>query len=317
MREIGGYIELDNYHLPMLHEKAIALNCGRNCLAYILRSKKIKKLYLPYFLCDSVNNVCKKENVPVQYYHVGIDFLPEHLQVKTGEWVYLVNYYGQIQHQTIKKCADMYKNRVIVDNAQAYFDEPVEGIDTIYTCRKYFGVPDGGFLYTDEKLLLELEQDVSFERMHFLLGRYEQTAPKFYGEYVYNNQLFATEPIKTMSKLTTNLLHGIDYALVKQRRTDNYKYLFEHLKEVNRLELIEIDGAFAYPLWLRNGAEVRKRLQEIQIYIPTLWPNVLEDITKDSVEYDMAFNILPIPVDQRYDLNDMDYIVKEVLKCID
>ena len=26
MKEIGGYIELDTYHLPMLHEDAIALN---------------------------------------------------------------------------------------------------------------------------------------------------------------------------------------------------------------------------------------------------------------------------------------------------
>ena len=28
MREIGGYIELDTYHLPMLHSGALALNCG-------------------------------------------------------------------------------------------------------------------------------------------------------------------------------------------------------------------------------------------------------------------------------------------------
>ncbi len=42
MREIGGYIELDTYRLPMLHEGAIALNCGRNALAYLLRARRIK-----------------------------------------------------------------------------------------------------------------------------------------------------------------------------------------------------------------------------------------------------------------------------------
>ena len=35
MKEIGGYIEFDTYHLPMLHDEAIALNCGRNDLAYL------------------------------------------------------------------------------------------------------------------------------------------------------------------------------------------------------------------------------------------------------------------------------------------
>ena len=58
MTEIGGYIELDKYALPMLHEGAISLNCGRNCLAYLLRARKIKKILLPKFLCDSVSSVC-------------------------------------------------------------------------------------------------------------------------------------------------------------------------------------------------------------------------------------------------------------------
>ena len=48
MKEIGGYIELDKYELPMLHEGNIALNCGRNALAYIIRARNIKKILLSY-----------------------------------------------------------------------------------------------------------------------------------------------------------------------------------------------------------------------------------------------------------------------------
>lgn len=73
---------------------------------------------------------------------------------------------------------------------------PVDGLDTLYTCRKYFGVADGAFLYSDMRLSKEIPQDESFERMHFLLGRYERSANEFYGEYVANNKLFATEPAK-------------------------------------------------------------------------------------------------------------------------
>ncbi len=44
VKEIGGYIELDSYNLPMLHENAIGLNCARNAADYLIKSKNIKKL---------------------------------------------------------------------------------------------------------------------------------------------------------------------------------------------------------------------------------------------------------------------------------
>ena len=71
MKEYGGYIEFENYHGNMVHEGAISLNCGRNALAYLCEAKKIKKLYLPYFLCSSVPNLCKKIGVEYGYYHIN------------------------------------------------------------------------------------------------------------------------------------------------------------------------------------------------------------------------------------------------------
>lgn len=72
-----------------------------------------------------------------------------------------------------------------------------------------------------------------------------------------------------------------------------------------------------YPFYAENGGRVRKTLQTKKIYIPTLWPDVLEQCGEESLEYQYAENILPLPVDQRYDLQDMAYVVSEVMKCID
>ena len=47
MKEIGGYIELDTYMNPMLHDDGIKLNCGRNAFAYILRAKKYQENLFP------------------------------------------------------------------------------------------------------------------------------------------------------------------------------------------------------------------------------------------------------------------------------
>ena len=314
MKEIGGYIELDTYRGKMLHDKAIALNCGRNALSYLIRSLKIKKILLPYFLCSSVINVCKRENVEIRYYSIDEDFLPSDIQMQKDAWLYVVNYYGQLSNQTLFELKQKFSN-IIVDNAQAYFQMPVERVDTLYTCRKYFGVADGAFLYTDSTLDENISTDESFERMHFLLGRFERTASEFYGEYSANNHFFANEPIKCMSKLTYNLLHGIDYDFVKACRTENFAYLHEQFADINQLKLSVPEGAFMYPLYIQGGAEIRKKLQTQKIYIPTLWSDVFDVCSNDQLEYDMARNILPLPVDQRYSAEDMKYLIEMLYDC--
>jgi hypothetical protein len=315
VKEYGGYIELDTYRQPMLHDGALALNCGRNCLAYLIKARRIRKIKVPFFMCDSVFDVCKRYGAELSFYHVGVQFKPIEVSLANDEWLYVVNYYGQLTTEYLTELKDKY-DRVIVDNAQAYFDKPVTNTDTLYTCRKYFGVADGAFLYTDAESEEEFSVDESFERMHFLLGRFERIASEFYSEYAANNHLFASEPIKRMSKLTDNLLHGIDYGFVKERRTANFRLYHEKLKSTNQLDLREVEGAFAYPLLIENGVEIRRALQQKKIYIPTLWPNVLEETSETSVEYKMSQNILPLPCDQRYAKEDIASILLEVMTYV-
>ena len=309
MKEIGGYIELDTYRLPMLHAGALALNCGRNALACVLRARGIRRLLLPELLCSSVPEVCRREGVDVAFYPVGTDFLPEEpLRLADGEWLYLVNYYGQITNETIGAYVRKY-GRVIVDQAQDYFAKPLDGVDTIYTCRKWFGVADGAFLYTDARLPEPLPLDESFDRMRFLLGRFERSASEFYPEYVANNRRFADEPVKRMSKLTENLLHGIDYASVQQARRENFVTLHTELQRFNKLTLRVPDAPFMYPLLLDDGAKLRGELQTKQIYIPKLWPSVAEWAAPESKAYQMAEQILPLPIDQRYGKSEMERLI--------
>lgn len=313
MKEIGGYIEFEHYNRPMLHDDGIKLNCGRNALAYLLKAYGIKKIAMPKFMCDSCDEVLRSNGVKVRYYSVSLDFKPGIKELDSAEWLYVVNFYGQLSEEYLSSLKAQYN--LIVDNAQAYFDTPIPGVPTLYTCRKFFGVADGAILYTDKEIEVG-ERDESFDRMHFLMGRFERYASEFYSEYVDNNHMFANEPIKRMSALTENLLRAVDYEEVCMRRKENFAYLEEHLGGINKLELSIPNGPFMYPFYLENGSEVRKQLQAKKIFIPTLWPAVLNLCREDELEYDMAQNILPIPVDQRYGIEDMEYIIKELLQCM-
>lgn len=310
--EIGGYIEFEKFNLPMLHEDAIKLNCGRCAFEYIIRAKNIKRIFMPKFMCDSCDAILKKLNVEVCHYSINMDFTPSSINIAKDEWIYVVNFYGQLSNEYIEELKRNY-GRLIIDNSQAYFQMPVSGVDTIYTCRKFFGVADGAILYTDSVLDMYYEQDISFDRMRFLLGRFEHNASEFYQEYVANNRFFNDEPIKRMSKLTENLLHGIDYDFIKNRRTTNFRILDSAFKYKNKLKLSVSEGAFMYPLYIEKGDVVRKKLQKEKIYIPVLWPAVFKICDEHETEYEMATNILPLPVDQRYCEEDMRNLIQIII----
>ncbi len=315
MKEIGGYIQLDKYSMPLMHEEAIALNSGRNCLAYLIHAKSIKKMYLPFLLCDSVEEICNRMDVVVERYPINPDFSISNIDILKDDWLYVVNFYGQLDRSYLQQITSKYKN-VIIDNAHAYFDEPLPNIDTLYTCRKFFGVADGGFLYTNAKSKEKYEKDLSYNRMGHLLGRFEKTASEFYDEYVLNENGFDDTETKYMSQLTENLLKGVNYPEVMKARTENYNYLNLHLSKINLLNLRNVNGPYMYPLLLENANDVKKKLLEKKIYIPTLWPNVLKNVAKEKLEWRYAKNILPLPVDQRYNIREMKFIVEGVFECI-
>lgn len=310
MREIGGYIEFERNHGNEYHQGAIALNSGRHCLAYLIETKNIRKIHLPYYLCSSVREICDQYSVHINYYHIDENLTPEfNSSIGYDEYFYFVNYYGQFSNQFIKDLSNRISN-LIVDNAQAFFQKPVEGIDTLYSCRKFFGVPDGAYLYTDKKLDRDLDRDISFKRMSYLLARYETNASDYYPEYISNNQLFTHEPIKLMSKLTENLLRGIDYRRVMSKREENFIFLHKKLAATNRLIIQAPLGPYMYPFLTIDGLEKRKRMQKDKIYIPILWPNVLNVQTTRSLENEYAMNILPLPCDHRYSINDLEKMLK-------
>ena len=313
MKEIGGYIELDTNHGKEYHDKAIAVNSGRHALEYIIIAKNIRKIYIPYFLCDSIRKMCKKCRCEYEFYNIDINFRPQQTKIKENEYIYIVNYYGQLRKNDIIQYVQQFRN-VILDNAQAFFDYPVLNVDTIYTCRKFFGVADGGYVYTNKQITEELPIDISYERIHYILGRYEEGAEKHFLESTENNNAFENQPLKSMSKLTKNIMSGLDYEYIKKRRTENFAYLDKCFKDVNKLKLTIPKGAFMYPLYTDNGSDMRKYLIKNKIFVPTLWEDVFKDADERMIEYDLAKNIVPIPIDQRYDINDMKYIVNEVKK---
>ena len=317
MEPIGGYFSLELPRHEEYHKDAIRLNTGRNCLEYILRSRQYKKVYIPYYTCDVVLEPFKKLGVPYEYYHVNIHLeIRDEITLKAGEALLYTNYYG-LKQRYVEKLAAQVGYRLIVDNTQAFYAKPVAGIDTFYTCRKFFGVPDGAYLYTDTLLDDDLEQDQSYNRMLSLTKRIDISPEAGYQDFRDTCKALVGQPIKRMSKLTQRMMQGIDYKAVALRRRSNFILLNEGLGKDNNLELPLEDDAvpMVYP-YLVPVKGLREKLIDNKVFVARYWPSVLECTTPDDIDYILADQMQPLPIDQRYERNSMMFIQNVISKIV-
>ena len=153
------------------------------------------------------------------------------------------------------------------------------------------------------------------DRMRHLLGRLEGArASDYYGAFKENDRTFVELEPRAMSELTHNLLRGVRYEQVKAAREENFHYLDASLGAKNPLHPHCPEGPYAYPFYCSSGMALKQKLAQRGIFVPTLWPNVKE--TGNSLERDLAENILPLPIDQRYGSADILRIVTEVVSCL-
>lgn len=313
MKPIGGYFELELNKGKEYHSKAIKLNTGRNAFEYVLKAKKYKKVYIPYYTCEVMLEPIKKLNLDYEFYSIARDFYPvfDFSTIKKEEVFVYTNYFGICNNQ-VKQVIDNCKN-IIIDNSQAFFSKPLKGIDTFYSPRKFFGIPDGAYLYTDKELKEELEEDFSKDRVAHLLGRVEDEPEKYYLTFKENDDKLKNQPIKKMSKLTERILEGIDYKKVIKKRRDNYIYLEKLLKGSNKLDILLSEGEvpMVYP-YLTDKKGLREYLIKSKVFVAKYWPNVMEGVNKDSLEYELQEYLLPLPIDQRYGIEDMEIICEKI-----
>jgi len=316
IRAIGGYFELELGVGRELHEEAISFNSARNCFRYILETRKPSKIYLPYHICDSMVDVAKSSSIALEFYALDKSMeISQLAEPQQNELLLYVNYFG-LKTAYADKLADRFGYSVVIDNSQAFFAEPSGQAHTIYSPRKFFGVPDGGYLYTDlPPGVDEIPEDTAVDRCYHLLGRIESGPQACYSNYREAESTLKGRSICKMSKISKRILSSLDYGSIALKRERNFLFLHTHLAPINTYP-IEIDATFKgpmiYPLLIEDGASLKEKLIKEQIYVATYWAEVK---TRDGVpplECSLVDDLVPLPIDQRYTLTDMQRIVAMV-----
>lgn len=310
-KSIGGYFELEiEDKCSFIYNDSILLNSARNCLEYILKAKKIKRLYLSKYSCEAILEPIRKNHIEYEFYSIDKSFeIIDEIDLKKDEFLLYVNYFG-IKDNYIKILSEKYSNKIIIDNSQAFYSKPEKNTATFYSPRKFFGVSDGGCLYVDYKIDKIFKTDYSYDRCSHLLKSVDSCTEFGYQDFKDNEESLNNQDIKNMSNLTKKILNSVNYERIKEIRLENFYYLHSVLKEKNELDICLEDMCcpMVYP-FLINDNNLRKKLIDKKIFVATYWPNVFDWAKPEDDEFYLAKYLLSIPIDQRYNLSDMQLII--------
>lgn len=317
--EMGGYLPLElNEGTSRFHdiprEEILEVNTGRTAIWCAIKNLTGKRIHVPLYYCPDVISMLHTLELEIKFYHLDNNLLPKDLVVQDDDIVLLVDYYGII-NGAISCCAEKF-SKVIIDQSHGYFYAPVlrDGVMNVYSCRKFIGVPDGAYLIGKNLKEVRLEQDVSYERLRPLYKSIELGTNAGYRENKDNEHFFENSHLK-MSELTRKILDNADNERIINRRCENFSFVHERLGEVQKLSITETNIVpYMYPLLLEK--DIHDILVQKKIYAPVLWGHLLGKEWEGTLEQQYAKHIIPLPIDQRYSLKEMAYMVDTIYSVL-
>jgi hypothetical protein len=237
------------------------------------------------------------------------------LQLRPEDLFIFVNYFGLMGH-TANAFAARLGSRVVLDDAQAFFHRPPSGSWSFNSARKFFGVPDGAYLFGPSSDMIGDLPPAKVGIEHLLL-RVSGELERGYKAFQHHESQLAHEA-RTISEAASDLMARIDYAAVAKRRRANYLALDELLGERSLLRptLSADDVPIYYPLLVSKP--LRGELIRRGVFVPCLWPEVISRAGGlFAWERELAALLCPLPVDQRYDPDAMQEIASRVVEALD
>lgn len=312
---IGGFFELELPEKEEYHICKIKLNFARHAISLFFKSIGVKRVHVPTFICSSVPDTLIANALDVVYYNVKDIINPTIPKIEEDEGLIIVNYFGVTNIDGVFTHIKQSKN-VILDNSHGFFSVPKNFENVVYSARKFFGVPDGAYLKTNELIDIydTLTKFKSIDYSRHLIQRIEEGPENAYEDYKRTKELIKQTIPQKISKFSLRILRSIDYNNVIKIRNNNFSFYHSHLKHENLLSLSKYNSSLCYPLLLDNGEEIRRELINNKIFIPKYWPNVITNKYSDQYDRYISNKIVCLPIDQRYDIKELSHVIKELEK---
>lgn len=307
---VGGYFSLElakgDGRVPAGHR----LQSARAGLRLLVEQLGARRVLMPGYICNELVSAARDAGAVTQFYELNADLLPSIGNRPDPDDLFLVcNYFGVCTNllEWLESLDSGLRERVVLDYSQAWFEPRAECLATLYSPRKFFGVPDGGILATDLALELPSEyDDGSRNRMRHLVERLDGRREAGRSAYTLAEQSLADTAPRRMSRLTSAVLDSIHARNAAQRRRRNFARLNAELGALNQLKLEAGVGPMCYPYLPPSDVHIdRCSLAAHGIFVPRYWDGISGRLRNGSLEEALVERMLALPCDHRYGEQDM------------
>jgi len=316
----------------------ILLNGGKSAIELIISNIEFKEdeiILLPSYLCPTIVQFIIKANVKYKFYNINKDLslnlenindLISQNQVKA---IFFIDYFGFYhKKQTIDKLLELQKNGTVLieDAVQMFWVKKNKGFigDYIFNSYRKFLPIDGSIVIGIEDTAFEEIEDGYYNLMKKARNEKsiyinqgigdEETFLKDFN--VAHEDYYKRNSINAINSYDEEFLRHLPIEYINNKRISNYEYLKQKLNEIKAVKVIfneDLDDnvPLCIPVFIDNRDKARKDLMACNIYCPVHWNLRDEDwVNKHKDALEVSKRILSIPIDWRYDLKDMEYIIE-------
>lgn len=331
-REIGSEfwaVPIQKRTNNIIPRKAIYFISGTAALFYILNDicfdSSIKRVALPSWCCSCMIIPFEKRHIETVFYPIYINeekiLTCDYSNAKGCDITLVMSYFGYKEMNTISEPSGI----IIRDVTHSLFSGKTEAADYYFgSLRKWAGFYTGGYAWkkdawNSKQIIPEVNttyvnarKSAMEVKKQYLNGtiKDKQHLALFYQAEEYLDQC----DIESGTERDTKFANHLDVKTIKRKRRENAETLLHYISDVALFPHInEEDCPLFVPIILPNERRdlLKQHLISRNIYCPVHWPisslHKLDEQTKAI--YDMELSII---CDQRYNIDDMKYIVDEI-----
>lgn len=330
----------------------LLFDTGRSAIRFLLKmqGEHWKTVLLPMYTCESIVVPFEEQHLEIVFYPINKRLEPDKnsleqlVNLYNPDVIFVQTYFGFDTLKEIRSFLQKMREKKIViieDVTHSMYDNHESScVDyRLLSLRKWCSIPDGGILWChkgfEESVIQEydkLSENTQYVEMRLQAQEnkrryFEKEADDSWEE----KQSFITlfdgseemldrqNECYTMSSYSCERILGVDWKQDAERRKSNFFYLHRQLQGIEGIEFLEFpmqEGAVPlyFPVFLRKDRdELRKYLRSQDVLLAVIWP-LPESIRKHLVPEvkEIYDEILVIPCDQRYTIDDMQVIVKRI-----
>ena len=316
---------------------AICLRSGRDALKVIAREYAPTIVLMPALACDSMLLPFEMYGHRIVFYRLKEDYTIDLNNLKdclaqNALFLYM-DYFGipAIEDGELYNLKKDYPGLVFIeDRTHNLIHEKKRAFTADYTIaslRKWIQIPDGGLLWLQKPLAnTSFGEDSTFSttrlKAQCMRNEYFRTG----------NEEIKTEYRKIFSKVSDILDNDIepsrmslyayqlakkaDWEEIRSRRKENAQRLMAILKKTDVRFIQQVPGIsdLYVAFIISDRTEIQAKLSRKGIFNTIIWPLSERQKEMCAVAKNTAETMLAAPCDQRYSIDDMDYIGNEMIR---